>query len=389
MSMEMMKKVGIVSYALTSYKSSNEMLGEELVFNVSKSVLDKAGITREEIDQVVIATTDTNDGITISLGPLVPAAGGYNSNKEGVRVETGGVCALISAYTSILAGSAECVVVASADAVEFDLHMISNFSYDPCIHRDIGINSTIASAILATNYMRKHGVTEEDYALVAAKNYATGALNPYAHIRKGYSVKEVLASPLVAWPLRMYECGTHSFGGAALLLASEERAKKLSDNPVWLTGCGMGSERYFGDWNEIVQMSALRSASQAAFKMAGIKNPIKDIDVAEVFNPFAPWELMEYEALGLCEEGKATKLLRGGIVSMDGALPVNVSGGTLCTNAPNSSGLFSTIQAVMYLKGELPKAKSDARRAVVCDSDVYLGVPGASYAVIVLERGIH
>jgi len=381
------KRVGIVSYGLTKYKGETEMLGEELIFKVCKSVLDKAGIPREALDAVVIASQDFNDGITISLGPLVPAAGGYNSNKEAVRVESGGVFGIISAYASILAGGANCVMVASADTTEFDPMTISNMSYDPFFRRDIGTNSAIAGAMVATSYMQKHGAKEVDYALIAAKNYAAGALNPYAHIKNGYSAEEVLASSLIAWPLRAYECSPISYGGAALLLASEERAMELCDDPVWITGCGMSSERYFGHWSEIVQMSALRAACQDAYRRAGIKAPAKEIGTVEVSSPFAPLELLEYEALGLCENGAALKILHEGVTSIEGKLPVNIAGGNLCTNGPNSDGLFKTIQAVMNLKNELPSAKSNAEKAVVHDSDLYLGFPGASHAVLVLERG--
>ena len=380
-------RVGIVSYALTSYKGETEMLGEELVFQVCRSALDKAGITRDELDAVAIASQDFNDGITISLGPLVPAAGGYNSNKDAVRVESGGVFAIISAYAAILAGNANCVMVASADTAEFDPMIISNMSYDPVFRRDVGVNSTIASAMVATSYMHRHGATEADYALVAAKNYAAGSLNPYAHIRNGYSVEEILASPVITWPLRAHECCPLSFGGTALLLASEEKAMDLCDDPVWITGCGMSSERYYGNWVEILEMSALRSASQDAYRRAGIKDPGNEIGTAEVSSPFAPLELLEYEALGLCDNGTALKILHEGTTATDGKLPVNLAGGNLCTNGPNSDGLFKTIQAVMNLKNELPGTKSNAEKAIIHDSDVYLGFPGASHAVLILERG--
>lgn len=381
----MKKKVAIVGYGLTEYRGESRARADELIFNASRSALKKARITREEIDSVVVATVDAYDGITISNGLLAPAAGAYN--RDSIRLENGGGFSIVSAYTMILGGFAQCIVVASGDAVTFDAVGVSNKSYDPFFRRPVGLNYITAGAMLATKYMNKCNATEEDYALAAAKNYKAAAKNPYAHIKKGYSVAEILSSPMISWPLHLYETCPISYGAAALVLASEEKAKQLSDSPVWITGCGMGSEPYFTDWDEVVQMPGLQHASQAAFKMAGIKNPSKEINVAEVFDLFSPLELMEYEALGFCDEGEGKDLLRQGVTSVDGTLPVNVSGGAICTNGLNSGGLFRTIQTAMYLKNELSGLKNNARTAVVCDSDLNLGVPGETHVVLVLEKG--
>lgn len=377
-------KVAVIGYGLTAYTGKGTARADELIFRATRLALEKAKISREEIDMVVVGTVDAYDGITISNGLLAPAAGAYN--RDSIRLENGGVFAIVSALATILAGIAQCVVVASGDAVTFDSISVSNKSYDPFFRRPLGLNHITASAMLAAQYMNKYSATEEDYALVAAKNYKAAAQNPYAHINKGYSVEEVLNSPMVSWPLRQYEICPTSYGAAALVLASEEKAKELSDSPVWITGCGMGSEHYYADWDEVVRMPGLRHASQAAFKMAGVKNPKKEIGAAEVFNLVSPLELMEYEALGFCDEGKGRDLLRQGVTSIDGKLPVNISGGALCTNGLNSGGLFRTIQAAMCLKHEIPGVKINAEKALVCDSDLNLGFPGESHAVIVLER---
>ena len=382
----MKKKVAIVGYGLTAYTGKGTARADELIFNAAQLALQKAKISREEIDMVVVGTADANDGITISNGLLAPAAGAYN--RDSIRLENGGVFAIISALATILAGIARCIVVASGDAVTFDSISVSNKSYDPFFRRPVGLNHITASAMLATQYMNKYGATEEDYASVAAKNYKAGAQNPYAHVKKGYSIKEVLSSPIVSWPLHQYEICPTSYGAAALVLASEAKAKELGDNPVWITGCGMGSEHYYADWDEVVDMPGLRYASQAALKIAGVKNPRKEIDVAEVFNLVSPLELMEYEALGFCSVGEGKDLLRQGVTSIEGQLPVNVSGGALCTNGLNSGGLFRTIQAAMGLRHEMPEVRVNAKKALVCDSDLNLGFPGESHAVIVLERSV-
>ncbi len=378
-------RVAIVGHALTDYGGTVDMLIEELTFKVTSSAFKDIGITREDVDAVIVSQQDTYDGLTMSQGFVTPAAGGYL--KDSTRNESGGAFAIINAYATILAGSADCVVVASADATEFNPLHVSNFSYEPFFRRPIGMNSMLACAMLAQTYMDRCGASEEDYAKVTAKNYAAGAGNPYAHIKGAYSFEDVMDSPITSWPFREKECPPLSFGAGVLILASEDLAKQLTKDPVWITSCGIGAERYFGDWNDLAQMSALKAASSVAFNRAGIKVPRKEIDLIEVSSPFPPLELLEYEALDLCDKGKGLELFRDGSTYEDGVIPVNVSGGTICTNGPNSNGIFKTIQAAMYLKGELPKSNSNARRAVICDSDMYLGMQGSTHAVLVLERG--
>jgi acetyl-CoA C-acetyltransferase len=380
------EKVAIIGYALTNYVDKCEVRSDELIFKAAGEAIQKARIRREDIDFVVVATADAYDGITISNGLLAPAAGAYN--RDSIRLENGGGSALGSACAAILGGAAEIVMVSSADAVTSDPIQISNKSYDPFFLRPIGMNYIISSAMIATKYMHRYHVTEYDYALMAAQDHSAAANNKFAHVKTEYSVEQILASPVISWPLHQHEiCPVSSYGAAAIILASEEKAKSLCDRPIWITGFGMGSERYFNNWNHVAKLPGLVHAAQKAYKMAGIRNPRKQIQAVETCGFVAPLDLMQIEALGFCDQGEGKDLLRHGVLSPTGDLPVNFSGGALCTNGLNSGGLFRTIQGVMYLRGELSISKDNAHRAIVCDSDANLGFPGGSYAVLILEKG--
>ena len=380
------EKVAIIGYSLTKYQDKCEARADELIFTASKEALLKAKIQRDDIDFVVVATADAYDGITISNGLLAPAAGAFN--RDSIRLENGGVFALGSACAAILGGAAEIVMVSSADAVISDPIQISNKSYDPFFLRPIGMNYIISSAMMATKYMHRYHVAEHDYALMAAQNHIAAVNNKFAHIKTEYSVEQILESPIISWPLHQHEiCPVSSYGAAAIILASEEKAKSLCDKPIWITGFGMGSERYFNNWSHAVKLPGLTHAAKKAYQMAGIKRPRKQIQAAETCGFVAPLDLMQIEALGFCDEGEGKDLLRHGVLSPTGDLPINFSGGVLCTNGLNSGGLFRTIQGVMYLKGELSISKDNAHRAIVCDGDANLGFPGGSYAVLILEKG--
>lgn len=375
-------RVGIIGYALDKYSGDIVTSIEEAGFNIAKRAQLDSGIEREEIGSVHNSTMDMFDGITISNGILIAAAGGYN--RDATRIQNGGLFAIISACAKILAGGSSVAVVSSTDSVKYDLLKVSIMSTDPFFHQPLYYNYITSYSLFSSQYLRQKGISDESYALVASQNYRAGAKNPYAHIKDGYSFENVLSSPMLSWPLRALEVVSDTaFGGAAVILASEEKAKAISKSPIWITGFGMGSNPVNID--EPVKMSALKKAAGDAYRMAGVKDAGRDIDVAEINSPFSSWELAAYEALNFCDDGKALELLDKGVTSLEGDLPVNPSGGTLCTNAPNSGGLFRFIQAAMYLH---TGKKGNARRALVHDSDMSIGLCGDSHALVILEKEV-
>jgi len=373
-------RIGIIGYALDKYVGDSPCDSEQMGFQVAKRAREMAGVEREEITSVHNSTMDLFDGITISNGILLPAAGGYS--RDGTRIQNGAIFAIISACASILSGDSEIAVVSSADSVEFDMLRVTQASAHYFLERPLGLNHIMSYALFSSTFMNRYGINEEDIAQVAAKNYEAGSTNEYAHVKEGYSFEDVMNSSLVSYPLRLYEIALmQSYGGAALILTSEEKAKQYTNSPIWITGFGVSSNPV--NFEDLIEMPALRTSSKEAYKMAGIKNPREELEVIEVNNPFSLYELAAYEALGLCEERQSPDLLREGVTSRDGELPVNPSGGTLCTNAPNSNGLFRTIQAAMYLKNGKRSGKGNA---VVHDSDMSIGLVGDSHAVMILER---
>ena len=168
-------------------------------------------------------------------------------------------------------------------------------------------------------------------------------------------------------------------------MAPEERAKQLTDHPIWLTGIGTATNNYSGSWAELSEMRALKKACAKAYAMAGISSPREEIDFMEIFNIFSPFELMAYEALGLCGEGEGPRLLRDGLTDSEGDLPVNPSGGALVTNPLNSGGIYRIVQSILRMNNGAPKKTG---RCLVHDSDMSIGaVGGDAHAVLVRERG--
>jgi acetyl-CoA acetyltransferase len=382
-------KVAIVSYGIMNYQDPNglEMWQDEATYVVSRKALDAINLNREDIDAVIISTMDAFDGITISNGLLAPAAGAYG--KDSVRLENSCAHSIMTGMASILSGSADLVVVASADTLAFDLGYVSNSMQDAFFRGPIGFNVAQSYGLLSMDYMNRWRLDEAALALVAAKNYKSGAKNPFAHVKRAYTPEEILSSPYVSWPLKSLEIGETSNGAAACILASEGAAKELTKDPVWIAGTGISQDSYYGSWGELSKMRALKKAAQKAYSVSGIKNPRQEIDCMEVCNPFSASELIICEALDLCDEGDALTMLRDGTTSDEGDIPVNISGGAISTNAPNSGGLFRIIQALKQFQNEFKMTKmNNARRALVHDSDMICGaIGGVSHAILILERG--
>jgi acetyl-CoA C-acetyltransferase len=348
----MRRRVAIVGYAQSHHQHNMQKTREDMVFEVCREALRHADILREELDTVVTASTDFLDGRTISSVFLSMAVGAFMKDES--KVEEDGTFALYYALMRILAGSHDVALVeAHTQGSTLNPHQVSYYTLDPLFDRQIGVLNDIAAAALqARAYMNRHNVSEKHLAMVAVKNITNAAKNPYAHRKMpNLSEKEVMRSKVFYNPIRELMVSPVSDGACAVILASEDKAKKITDKPVWIEGVGTCQDSYLRD-RDIENLDSLQMAAKTAYKMAGIKNPLAELDVAEVSEKFAHEELMIYEALGLCKEGEGKKLIEKGTTHKDGDMPVNPSGGALGADPTCATGLIRVIEAAKQIRGE-------------------------------------
>ncbi len=361
----MIRRVAIVGYAQSHHQHNMQKTREDMVFEVCKEALHHAGILREHLDTVITASTDFLDGRTISNVFLSMAVGAFLKDES--KVEEDGTSALYYALMRILAGTHDVALVeAHTQGSTFNPHQVTFYTLDPLFDRQIGVLNDIAAAALqARMYMNRYGVSEEHLAMAAVKNIANAAENPCAHRRMpDVSVEEVMSSKVFYDPIRELMMSPISDGACALILASEERAKEITDKPVWIEGVGSCQDSYLRDRN-IQSLDSLQSAARTAYKMAGVKEPFSELDVAEVSEKFAHEELMIYEALGLCQEGEGKNLIERGTTRRDGEMPVNPSGGALGADPVCATGLIRVIEAAKQIRGEAGGYQvPDVRRAL-------------------------
>jgi acetyl-CoA acetyltransferase len=268
----------------------------------------------------------------------VPVASTYGACATGAQ-------AINAARAHILAGFCDVALVVGADAAPkgFFAPQSGERTNDPdwLRFRLLGATNPIYFGLYARRRMELYGSTELDFARVKVKNSRHGYTNPYARYKKTFTIEEVLESPVVSDPLRLLQICATSDGGAAIVLASLEFARKHTANPLVIAGVATVTPRYPNTLIDMPNFSADSAAgvelpdapfkdsiAQQAYEEAGV-GP-EDLDLAEVYDLSSALELDWYENIGLCGPGEAERLLNDGDTAIGGRIPVNSSGGLGC-----------------------------------------------------------
>lgn len=356
----MRMKVAIVEVAQTSGDDSKDNFYDQ-AYRVTREVLDKAGLGRDELGTVVSAASDVfHGGISCANAYYWESVGSFL--KNGTRQDGESIFALYYAAMRILSGSFDTALAVAlckgSENPENDT--VTHFFTDPFYQRPIGLNETMAAALQMRQYMERYGISEEQCAKVCVKNLGNALRNPKAHRKGRYTVEDILNSRRLIDPLTELQCAPRSEGMVAVLLASEDKAKKLTNKPVWLKGYGCSLDGFYLGDRDLLK-GQLKNASARAYKMAGINDPRKEIDLAEITEPYAFQELMWYEDLGFCGEGEGGKLIDSMATQVDGDIPVNPSGGVLANNPYVSRGLQRVVEATLQIKGQAGERQVDKK----------------------------
>lgn len=357
-----MDKVGIVGCAQTKYEADKiDLTYSELVFEVVKKLHNDLGITNDDIGCVITSSNDFNDGRTIANMAIQDAVGSVRKSES--RVSGDGAFAYVYGAMRILSEAYDIVMVVShCKCSEANQYLVNNTIFDPYYQRHLGLDQVSSAGLMSNMYIKKYGITEEQAAKVVVKNRKNAINNPYAHLQKELSIDDVLNSKMIAYPLKELDLPPFSDGAVALLLAKEEIAKTLTDTPIWLKGYGSSTDAYYLGHRCMTDLIGLEFAAKEAYKMAGIKDPVKELDVCEVSENFSVHELMIYEALGFCNKGEGGKIIDSDKTQMDGTIPVNPSGGVLSSNPTMANGLIRVAEIALQLmnkaeKRQVPDAK--------------------------------
>ena len=201
---------------------------------------------------------------------------------------------------------------------------------------------------------------------VAVKDRLNALLNPYAHLHmEDISMAKVQESPMLWDPIRFLETCPSSDGACAIVLASESAAARAPRASAWIHASAMRSEPTMFAGRDQVNPQAGRDCAAAIYKDAGITNPRREIDVAEVYVPFSWYEPMWMEGLGFAPEGEGWRMTQDGATAIDGDMPVNPSGGVLSSNPIGASGLLRFAESAMQVRGQAGNHQIDGARVAL------------------------
>jgi acetyl-CoA C-acetyltransferase len=350
----MPEKVAVIASGQTNHTSKRADVNiPEMIKEAVDRALAQANITLDDIDAVVIGNMEHFEGINLS--DMWASEGAGSVLKPAMKIATGGTTGAsvgACAYYHCASGLFDTVLAIGWEKLsEGDTTGGIITAFDPIVERMTLAGAVGGLAIEATQYMKRYNVPEETIALAAVRARKNAQKNPHAHLKLELTVEHVLSSPYIAYPIHYLDMCPTSDGACAVIMASEKRAKQLCSRPAWIKAAVCRhNHAWIGDifFNE---QTTLESAAREAYRIAGITDPLRELDVIELYDPASYTLVAWLEHLLLCGPGEGRRLVEDGITAMDGDLPVNPSGGVVSTNPIGATALIRLAEAAMQIHG--------------------------------------
>ena len=379
----MAKRVAIVGTGQTFHKSHRpDVNGQELINEAVQRALADANLTMKDINAILVGNMDHFEGINYVDCWSVDGSGGVM--KPVIKITTGGTTGAslaVGGYHMVGSGMFEKVLIIGWEKnSESDTTGAITTAFDPVWDRQVFAGAISGLAAEAQAYMARYGASDRDAARVSVRDRKHAMNNPHAQLRKEISLEDVLASPMLADPIHLLDVCPRTDGACAVIMASEDIAEKICPNPDWLWGTGARhSYAYLGDcdWGRLTSMERV---AKEIFKKAGIKEPRKELDVIEMYQPYSFAGLIWIEDMGIVGYGEAPQYVADGNTDMGGELPINPSGGVIACNPIGATGLIRCAEAAMQVMG-----KADARQVLDVNFAVSTGFGGCMWTDMLLH----
>jgi acetyl-CoA acetyltransferase len=357
------RKVAVAGVAESRFGEVPDATALQLHVEAARAALADAGLTKDDVDGLFSCGADLMH--PLQLGEYMGLRPGY---VDGTQVGGSTWEFFVNhAVGAIESGLCDVALLAYATTSRSDLKRkirsanVAIEARGPAQFESAYGHTVIGRhAMAATRHMYEFGTRPEQLAEIAVQIRQNASRNPKAMYREPITVEDVVNSRVICSPLHKLDCCIRSDGGGAVVLVSEERARDLPKEPVWILGVGEAiSHHTMSEWGDFTESPAVHSAKRA-FDMAGVKPD--EIDVLQCYDSFTISVLLTLEALGFCGKGEGGSFVEGGRLTLDGSLPTNTDGGGLSSNHPGMRGIFLIIEAARQLRGEaeerqVPQAK--------------------------------
>ncbi|MBI2954787.1 MAG: 3-ketoacyl-CoA thiolase [Chloroflexi bacterium] len=356
-----LRRVAVVAAGMTRF-GVRQATYRDLIQEAGKAAFDSnKNILPKDIDSFILSSVFPERSVFQShLACLAAESVGVRPHKFFGRVENmcgSGIVGIRTAYAAIVAGLSDLVMVMGAEKMNIPAPEEAVLNMMTGLDREwegaYGLTAPPMFALAAQAHALKYGTTEEQLSRVSVKNHGHSKNNPFAQFQKGTSMEQVMCSKMIASPLRLFHCSSMSDGAAAVILASEERAKELTDKPIFIIGTGQAAHGYAvaNFYRDMSHWPALKEAANDAYAMAGIGPD--DIDFAEVHDCFSIAEIIAYEELGFCEKGEGGRFVEQGLSDYGGKVVVNPRGGLIgCGHPLGATGVAHAGEVFLQMRGE-------------------------------------
>src|SRR5499426_2783143 len=366
-----MRKVALVGAGVSKF-GVRKASYRDLIWEAGKACFDSVpAVKPKDVEGLVVGSVmPERTAFQSHIASLAAEALGIHPSTLSARTEhmcASGTVGIRYAYAFIAAGLADLVMVLGVEKLNQPSGEEAILNMGTGVDREweaaFGLTAPPCFALAAQRHMAQYGTTEEQLARVGVKNHTHASRNPNAHFQKGATLEQVLCSRMIASPLRLYMCSPITDGAAAVILASEERARDLTDRPVWIRGTGQALDGFTLSSlpDDYAHWPAMKRAGEEAYRMAGIAPG--DVDLAEVHDCFAIAEIIAYEELGFCAKGEGGHFVEQGLSDYGGKVVVNPRGGLIgCGHPLGATGIAQASEAFWQLRGEAgPRQVPDAR----------------------------
>jgi acetyl-CoA C-acetyltransferase len=356
-----MRKVALVGAGVSRF-GVRKASYRDLIWEAGKACFDSVpAVTPADLDGLVVGSVmPERTAFQSHISSLAAEALGIRPRTLSARTEhmcASGTVGIRYAYAFIAAGLADLVMVLGVEKLNQPAGDEAILNMGTGVDREweaaFGLTAPPCFALAAQAHMAKYGTTEEQLAMVGVKNHNHAAKNPSAHFQKGATLDQVLGSRMISSPLRLFMCSPITDGAAAVIVAGEERARDLTDKPVWIRGTGQALDGFqlTSLHEDYAHWPALKRAAESAYRMAGTS--ATDVDVAEVHDCFSIAELIACEELGFCAKGEGGGFVEAGRSDYGGDVVVNPRGGLIgCGHPLGATGVAQAVELFAQLRGD-------------------------------------
>jgi acetyl-CoA acetyltransferase len=343
-----MRSVSIIGTGMMRFGKYSDRNMVDFAWPVVKAALVEAGVTRDQIEIAYCGSAASGSMAGQRVLKQLGMTGIPITNVEGACSSS--AIALRQAWMAIASGLDDYALAFGVDQLNLPgrppglVHGTEDWDF---AH---GLMMPGLYAMRARRYMHDYGVTEQQLAKVAVKSKKYGAKNPYAHFQEAVTLEQVMASRMVADPLRMLHCCPRSDGASAVVLCASDVASRHSAKPVRIIASSQHSGKCMPGFRDMTMPESSQRTATELYEASGL-GP-EDIDLVEVHDAFTINELLYSDALGFSRPGEAVRLLEDGDFEIDGKIPLNVSGGLISRGHPiGPTGIAQVIEVTHQLQG--------------------------------------